>query len=190
MAPRRSSPLTVHFAKTPFLNLFFSSGGPNFKSRDGADLDAARVPAGRTWARVPRRPDLGSRSGAGLAPPPAGRGRSSSREPVPPGEEERPSSPAGRPPPQAAPSPTLAAPPLSGAPSGRAGAPLAVEGLRLERKGRPPAPTSSAGRRIAILFSVTRNFRYGVPHKDTLLPPPPPIPIACFPSYCNNKLFL
>jgi hypothetical protein len=79
MAPRRSSPLTVHFAKTPFLNLFFSSGGPKFKSRDGADLDAARVPAGRTWARVPRRPDLGSRSGAGLAPPPAGRGRSSSR---------------------------------------------------------------------------------------------------------------
>jgi hypothetical protein len=146
MAPRRSGPLIVCFVKTLFLKLFFSTGGPKFKSRDGADL--------------------GSRPGASLAPPPVGRGRSSSREAVPPGEEagppgaeERPSSLAGRPPPRAAPSPTLVAPPLSEAPSGRAGAPLAVEGLRSQRKGHPPAPASSAGLRHSLQYNKKLQVR-------------------------------
>jgi hypothetical protein len=155
MAPRQFGPLIVHFAKNPFLELFFSTGSPKFKLRDGADLGSR-----------PRWPDLGSRPGGGLAPQPAGCGRSSSREAVPPGEEagppgaeERPSSPAGRAPPRAAPSPTLAAPPLSGAPSGHASTPLAVEGLRSQRKGRPHALASSVILCITILFSTTRNFR-------------------------------
>jgi hypothetical protein len=61
--------------KTPFLNSFFSNHGPTFETDRRPDL-GSRVGARRSGARSP---DLGSRAGPGLAPPPAGRGRSSSR---------------------------------------------------------------------------------------------------------------
>jgi hypothetical protein len=75
MAPQRPSPISIQFTKTPFLSSFFSKHGPNFETDGRPDL-GSRVRARRSWVRSP---DLGSRAGPGLAPPPAGRGRSSSR---------------------------------------------------------------------------------------------------------------
>jgi hypothetical protein len=137
MAPQRPGPFNRQFAKIPSLNPFFSNVVLTSKYTD----------------RGARASDLGSCAGAGvtrrswaLAPPPAGRGLSSSRGGGPSrsgGEVELPHRPSP------ALSSSLAAPPLSEAPSGRAAAPLAVEGLRSQRRDRPPAPATSAGLHVS-----------------------------------------
>jgi hypothetical protein len=134
MAPKRPSPLSITFAKTPFLNCFFSHMVPNWKSGT---------------AEPGLAPEQGSRTGAGHAPPPAGRGRSTSRGGGALQERRRGQAPPPAVPHLAAPSPTLAAPPLSGAPSSRAGAPLAVGGLQRR---------CSAVRRSALHRCSTRSL--------------------------------
>jgi hypothetical protein len=130
MAPEAAQPIKHNICKNPLSELFLLPRGPKFEIKDGRSW--ARAGAGlarRSWARV----------GAGHAPPPAGRGRSTSRGGGALQERRR-----GQAPPPAVPhrpSPTLPLhhcpelPPdalvlRSSSEGSSAGAPLSVEVLR------------------------------------------------------------